>query len=168
MPATPGPLQQLAKLDPAARGLISAADTFFVASSNGGGEGPAGGMDISHRGGRAGFIAIDGETLTIPDFHGNRYFNTLGNLLLDRRAALLFIDWANGTLLHLQGEVEILWDQDGGFEGAERLWRISVTGGWRRAGALPLRWSLGEYAPQIQQTGAWSEAEVSLRPDHDT
>ena len=67
----------------------------------------------------------------------------LGNLLLDRRAALLFIDWANGTLLHLQGEVEILWDQDGGFEGAERLWRISVTGGWRRAGrpaaALVLR-----------------------------
>jgi len=129
-----------------------AADTFLVASRG------DGGVDISHRGGRPGFVGIDGDTLTIPDFRGNHYFNTLGNLLLEPRAALLFVDWTDGTLLHLQGEVEILWDQDGGFAGAERLWRIVVSGGWRRQGAINLRWLLQDYAPQLQRTGTWDGA----------
>jgi uncharacterized protein len=146
------PVEPLAGLDAAARGMIAAADTFFVASVSGGG------VDISHRGGRPGFVGIDGDTLTIPDFHGNHYFNTLGNLLLDPRAALLFVDWTDGTLLHLQGEVEILWDQDGGFGGAERLWRIVASDGWRRPGAINLRWSLQDYALQLQRTGAWDNA----------
>ncbi|MDB5402338.1 MAG: pyridoxamine 5-phosphate oxidase [Rhodopila sp.] len=150
---TPGPVEHLSDLDPAARAVIQTADTFFVASSSGGGAGAMGGMDISHRGGCPGFVAVDGQTLTIPDFRGNRYFNTLGNLLLDRRAALLFVDWTDGSLLHLQGEVEILWNQNGGFAGAERLWRVFVSHAWRRTGAMPLRWSFQQYAPQLRQTG---------------
>ena len=151
----PGPVERLAGLDGAAAGLIAGADTFFVASGSGGGAMAMGGMDISHRGGRPGFVGIEGDTLTIPDFHGNRYFNTLGNLTLDPRAALLFVDWTDGTALQLRGKVEILWDQDGGFAGAERLWRVSIDGGWRRRGALPLRWSFRDYAPQLQWTGTW-------------
>jgi predicted pyridoxine 5'-phosphate oxidase superfamily flavin-nucleotide-binding protein len=150
---TPGPMTILSGLDPDSRSAIAAADTFFVASNSGGGAGGPCRVDISHRGGRPGFVGVDGDTLTIPDFHGNHYFNTLGNLLLDRRAALLFVDWADGSLLHLQGDVDILWNQDGGYDGAERLWRISVTGGWRRRGALPLRWAFQAYAPQLLRTG---------------
>jgi predicted pyridoxine 5'-phosphate oxidase superfamily flavin-nucleotide-binding protein len=157
----PGPVDQLTSLDPDAQALIRAADTFFVASSSGSGAGAAGGVDISHRGGRPGFILLENQTLTIPDFHGNRYFNTLGNLLLDRRAALLFVDWTDGTLLHLQGEAEILWDQDGGFAGAERLWRVSIKRAWRRPGAIPLRWSFQEYASQLQRTGTWGTCSVA-------
>lgn len=164
--AAPGPVERLSGLDPAAHNLIANADAFFVASTAGRAAGKSGGMDISHRGGRPGFVAQTGDTragdtLTIPDFRGNRYFNTFGNLLLDRRAALLFVDWTDGTLLHLQGEVEILWDQDGGFAGAERLWRISVTDAWRRRGAVPLRWSFQTYAPQLQRTGVWSDDAAS-------
>jgi predicted pyridoxine 5'-phosphate oxidase superfamily flavin-nucleotide-binding protein len=160
---TPGPVEYLCGLDPEARSLIAQADTFFVATSSGRSAGERGGMDISHRGGRPGFVDIAGETLTIPDFHGNGYFNTLGNLLLDPRAALLFVDWTDGTLLHLRGKAEILWDQSGGLTGAERLWRMSLTGGWRRRNALPLRWSFQTYAPQLQRTGVWREA---LEPLH--
>ncbi|WP_158928978.1 pyridoxamine 5'-phosphate oxidase family protein [Acidisphaera sp. S103] len=155
--ATPAlPVEYLTGLDPAARSLIANADTFFVATNSGGGAGSMGGMDISHRGGRPGFVGIAGDTLTIPDFHGNGYFNTLGNLLLDPRVALLFVDWTDGTVLHLRGTVEILWNQDGGLDGAERLWRISITDGWRRRGALPLRWSFQTYAPQTLRTGVWN------------
>jgi predicted pyridoxine 5'-phosphate oxidase superfamily flavin-nucleotide-binding protein len=153
--AAPGPVEQLNGLDPAARTLVTAADTFFVATTSGSGAGGAGGIDISHRGGRPGFVRIAGDTLTIPDFHGNRYFNTLGNLLLDPRAALLFVDWSDGTLLHLQGRVDIQWHETEDFVGAERLWRISVSGGWRWPGALPLRWSLQEFAPSTLRTGLW-------------
>jgi predicted pyridoxine 5'-phosphate oxidase superfamily flavin-nucleotide-binding protein len=155
---SPGPVEHLSALDQAAQALIGAADTFFVASTSGRGAGDPGGMDMSHRGGRPGFVRIAGDTLTIPDFHGNRYFNTLGNLLLDPRAALLFVDWTDGTLLHLQGSVEILWNESEAFEGAERLWKLSITAGWRRRGALPLRWSFQDYAPQTIRTGTWPTA----------
>jgi uncharacterized protein len=161
----PGPVERLTNLDSAARGLIAAADTFFVASNSGGGAGEMGGMDISHRGGRPGFVAVDGEALTIPDFHGNNYFSTLGNFLLDPHAALLFVDWTTGTLLHLQGTVEILWDQDGGFAGAERLWRVIIRNGWRRRNALPLRWSFQDHAPQVRRTGAWSDRLLPVQTD---
>jgi predicted pyridoxine 5'-phosphate oxidase superfamily flavin-nucleotide-binding protein len=85
---TAGEVEHLARLDMAARDAVAAADTFFVASSAGANGGPAGGMDMSHRGGRPGFVRVlEGDTLEIPDYHGNGYFNTLGNLLLDPRGA---------------------------------------------------------------------------------
>ncbi len=149
----PGPVEELVGLDPAARTLIAAADTFFVASNGG----AAAGVDISHRGGRPGFVAVTDNTLTIPDFHGNHYFNTFGNFIVDPRAALLFVNWSDGTLLHLQGRVEILWDATEGFAGAERLWRFDVTRGWRRPFALPVRWIFQDYAPQTLRTGSWSQ-----------
>ena len=65
--------------------------------------GAAYGADISHRGGRPGFVRVDGDVLTIPDFRGNRYFNTLGNLIAEPRASLLFVDFETGDLLQLQG-----------------------------------------------------------------
>lgn len=154
--ASPG-AEELSGLDEAARSLISAADTHFVASAADPRQ-PHGGLDISHRGGRPGFVRIDGDVLTVPDFSGNSYFNTLGNLLQQPRAALLFIDFATGTTLQLQGTVEIVWSgpQLAGLEGAERLWRFQVVRGWRRANALPLRWSGPDYAPMTLQTGTWS------------
>jgi len=137
--AADAPPEYFIGLDRQARDRIARADTFFVATSAGG---EGGGVDVSHRGGPAGFIRIDGDTLTVPDFRGNRYFNTLGNLLLEPRAALLFIDFSNGGLLHLQGSTELLWDADAArdFPGAERLWRFHAERGGRRRGALPLRW----------------------------
>ncbi|WP_306225107.1 pyridoxamine 5'-phosphate oxidase family protein [Bosea beijingensis] len=103
---------------------------------------------------------IDGDTLTIPDFAGNSYFNTFGNLLQESRAALLFVDFATGSLLQLQGEAEIVWQGPElvRLDGTERLWRFHVKRGWRRPGALRLRWSAPEFAPTALQTGLWSVA----------
>ena len=137
-PQTPQPPRAFAGLHEAARAIVAAADTFFVASSGGGH-----GLDISHRGGPAGFARLDGDTLVIPDFSGNRYFNTLGNLLLDARAALLFIDFAAGDVLTLAGTVAISW-QDG-----MRAWRFDCAVGVLARGALPLRW----HARQPESSG---------------
>ena len=86
----PAAIESGTSLDAAGRAAIAAADTFFIASYLD----PEGvrarrGVDVSHRGGKAGFVRIDGDTLTIPDFAGNLHFNTLGNLLLNPRAGLL-------------------------------------------------------------------------------
>jgi uncharacterized protein len=143
-PAAPGPAtsEPLARLDAGTADAIARADTFFVATSARLDE-PTGGVDVSHRGGPPGFVRVDGDVLTIPDYRGNRYFNTLGNLISSPRAALLFVDFARGDLLHLQGTTEIQWSgaEVDTLDGAERLWRFHVERGWRRPGALGLRWT---------------------------
>jgi uncharacterized protein len=153
------PVEALTTLSGRARDLVAAADTLFVATRAGAGIEAHGGVDISHRGGRPGFVRIDGDRLTIPDFRGNRYFNTLGNLVTEPRAALLFVDFERGDVLQLQGRTEINWSgpEVAAFEGAERLWRFDVARGWFRPAALPLRWSFDSYAPTTERTGLWRQ-----------
>lgn len=136
--AAPQAVEHLRALDASAHQAIAHADTFFVASARS----AEAAADISHRGGHPGFVRVDGDVLTIPDFHGNRYFNTLGNLLLYPRAGLLFIDFVTGDLLHLTGDAEVDWSAPAAREGAERLWRVHVRSALRRRAALPLRWRL--------------------------
>jgi predicted pyridoxine 5'-phosphate oxidase superfamily flavin-nucleotide-binding protein len=159
-PASTLPAEAVAFPTPEALAQIARADTMFVATNAGGDNG---GVDISHRGGLPGFVKASGEVLTIPDFRGNRFFNTLGNLVLDPRAALLFVDFETGDLLHLQGRVEIDWEPpakdwpaNGWPEGVQRQWRFIVERAWRRPAALPLRWTFGDYSPVTLGTAAWN------------
>lgn len=148
-------IDALAALDPAATALIEQADTFFVATRARQDAGVSHGADISHRGGRPGFVRVEGDTLTIPDFAGNRYFNTLGNMIGEPRAALLFMDFETGDLLQLQGMAEIDWagDHASALVGAERMWRFHIVRGWRRAAGSPLCASPPDYAPTTLRTG---------------
>jgi ferredoxin-NADP reductase len=140
-------------LSDADRAFLARADTFFIASANMADDaGFARGVDVSHRGGAPGFVHIDdAATLTTPDFTGNKFFNTIGNLLHDPRAGLLFIDFASGDLLYLAVRSEIIWQgaELAAFEGAERLMRFHVQEVRRSKGVLPFRWSDVEYAPQF-------------------
>jgi len=143
--------------------LVRKADTLFIASASPGAHGgdPVEGVDVSHRGGKAGFVRIDtheGRTvLTVPDFAGNLAFNTLGNLALNPRAGLLFVDFTTGGMLSLTGSTEIVWDgpEVAAFTGAQRLLRFrSEEGVWIESAISP-RWSAPEAAPQLAATGAW-------------
>lgn len=144
-------------LNDRARSLIRSADSFLVASSSGSEPLSHGGVDISHRGGRPGFVAVNGETLTIPDFAGNRYFNTLGNFLRHPRAALLFIDFETGDLLHLEGRVSVDWFPDPACEGAQRSWTVVPDAIRRRPCGLPLRWAFGDWSPATLATGCYPD-----------
>ena len=92
--------------------LITNADTFFIASSFDDGKALNNrGVDMSHRGGESGFISINVKgQLLVEDYYGNGFFNTLGNLLHNPIASLLFFDWQNGHILQLTVSSEILWD----------------------------------------------------------
>lgn len=154
------PPEHLDALDPAARAMIEAADTFFVASyvDLPGGQRQ---VDASHRGGKPGFVRIDAEgTLTIPDFAGNLHFNTLGNLLANPRAGLLFVDFATGDMLHLTGETAVILDSPdiAAFQGAERLWTFTPRKLVRRRAALPLRFDFLDWSPNSLMTGDWQQA----------
>ena len=123
-------------LDAHARALITAADTLFVASYVDLPEGRQ--VDVSHRGGPPGFVQIDAAgTLTIPDYAGNRFFNTLGNISLQPRVGLLFVDFVRGELVQLSGEAELLLDPDDprvrALPGAERAWTVRPRAVVRRS-----------------------------------
>lgn len=153
------PAEHLEGLDEAARRLIRNADTCFVASYIEQADGRRA-VDVSHRGGQAGFIRVEGNCLTLPDFAGNLHFNTLGNLLLNPRAGLLLIDFATGELLQLSGSTQLILEgpQIQAFQGAERLWQLQVERLVRRPAALALRWQFQGYSPNSLLTGSWAEA----------
>lgn len=152
--------EALTALDADARALIQRSDTLFIATHA---PASAGGADVSHRGGRPGFVKIeDDRSFLVPDFTGNFFFMTLGNLQLNPRAGVLFIDFDTGDLLTLTGTAEVVWDGDElkAFDGAERGWRFRMDGGWRLREALPLRWAFRDLSPNSALTGTWVEAEA--------
>lgn len=105
-------------LSPSTRDLIRRSDTFFLATIAQGH-----GADVSHRGGPPGFVELAGDVLTWPDYAGNSMFNSLGNIEVDPRAGLLFIDFRSGAVVHLAGRARINWDMEEARSrpGAERL-----------------------------------------------
>lgn len=156
----PRSIEALGRLDADARRLIDQADTLFIAT-----QAPGGGADVSHRGGRPGFVKMEDDgSLLVPDFAGNSFFMTLGNLQLNPRAGLLFIDFEHGSLLTLTGTAEVVWDGDAlkTFDGAERAWRFRLETGWWLRGALPLRWAYRDESPHSAITGTWAESEARL------
>lgn len=150
------------RFDEKIRTLIEKADTFFIASATESREPgkPESGVDVSHRGGAAGFIKVeDDRTFLVPDYAGNFFFNTLGNLLVNPRAGILFPDFDTGGLVHLAGTVEIIWsgaevDQ---LPGAQRAWRFTLDHGITRPDALPMRFAFGEFSPRSLKTGTWHQ-----------
>jgi len=157
-----GPVvHESAQLDDDARRIIAQADTLFIATAYAGDKaqaGRAGGVDVSHRGGKPGFVRVEADgTLTVPDFVGNYFFNTLGNLVVNPRAGLLFIDFDTGDLLYLAVTADIIWDgpEVDAFAGAQRLMRFKVQSMRLVESSLPLRWGEAELSPVLEATGAW-------------
>lgn len=153
-------------LDQSAQDLIAAADTFFVASYvMAEGESTISGVDVSHRGGSPGFIKVEGNTLTIPDYSGNNFFNTLGNFLENPKAGLLFVDFDSGNTLQISGSAELLLEESkeiDAFKGAERGWKVTVEKSIRTIDAVPFRANLQEYSPHSLITGTWQQSAATL------
>ncbi len=105
--------------------------------------------------------------LTIPDFAGNLFFNTLGNFMLNPRAGLLFVDFATGDMLQMTGEAEVILasPEIDAFQGAERLWHFRPRQVIYRPDGSPLRWSFGQagWSPNSLMTGDWQQTEDRLR-----
>lgn len=153
-------------LNEATRQIVARADTLFIATAHPDahrGTARSHGVDVSHRGGKPGFVRAAGDdTLILPDFTGNRFFNTLGNVMLNPRAGLLFIDFETGDLLYIAADAQIVFDSPevDAFAGAERLLRFGIRHVRHVVGSLPLRWS-GEVqiSPFLANTGDWRRLE---------
>lgn len=142
-----------ASLTEAQRAWIRGADTFFIASAN-----PGEGADASHRGGTPGFVTVEGDRLSWPDYAGNMMFNTIGNLLSHPWAGLAFPDFPTGAVLLLSGRVSIGWTPTASelAAGAERMLHLEVERVVELEGAIPFSTRLEEPSPF--NPGVWKDA----------
>lgn len=83
--------------------------------------------DCSYKGGMPGFVrVIDPRTLAFPSYDGNGMFRSLGNILVNPKVGLLFIDFQRPNRMRVKG-VASLHDDDellGAFEGAQLIVRV--------------------------------------------
>lgn len=148
---TAAEIELLEELDADARYLIGATDTLMVASTTQRSQNQ-GGVDISHRGGLPGFVQLEQGKLRIPDYSGNRYMNTLGNLLTEPRCALLLLDFQQGAALHIQGRATIEWEAAP--EGlTERYWTVEIDRVWRIRQLMPAAGLRVDYADSSLAAG---------------
>ncbi|MEM8813803.1 MAG: pyridoxamine 5'-phosphate oxidase family protein [Pseudomonadota bacterium] len=142
---------------------IGAADTLFIGTGyQGEADARSTGYDASHRGGEPGFVNIvDRNRLRIPDYAGNNFFNTIGNLLSNPRVGLVFVDFGTGGLLHVTGRAEIDWEPDPAREpGARRAIEVTIETVVDRPSALSLRWDTdGSAVRSLTVSRKESEAE---------
>lgn len=146
--------------DKVPRALITRADMFFIASRTAEiTADPRSGIDASHRGGKPGFVRVaEDGMLSFPDFSGNMFFNTLGNIQSDPRVGLFFPDFASGDAVFVAGRAHVEW---GGpdveaFDGAERFVHIVPERTVLAKQALPIIGQLKEAWPRLEQTGEWA------------
>jgi hypothetical protein len=106
------------------RAFIAAASMVFVASADADGQ-----PDCSYKGGLPGFVRVlDERTLCLPDYDGNGMYRTWGNVLVNPRVGLLFLDFERGRRLRVNGRAVVAADDPllGEFPGAVFLVRIAA------------------------------------------
>ena len=85
------------------RAFIGGASMFFLATADAEGQ-----PDCSYKGGLPGFVRIaDERTLVFPDYDGNGMFRSLGNILVNPKVGLLFVDFEQGDRMRVNGMGEI-------------------------------------------------------------
>jgi uncharacterized protein len=111
--------------------FVGMRDSFYMATVS-----ETGWPYVQHRGGPAGFVrVVDPNTLGFPDFSGNRQFVSIGNLQVDDRVSLFFMDYPNRARLKVLGRIKTSKDPAilGGFalEGysakIERVFLVEVA-----------------------------------------
>lgn len=145
-------------IDANAIALIENADTFFIASrTKYFDEDKRSGIDASHRGGKSGFVKVEDNKLKFPDFRGNGFFNTLGNIESDSRVGLFFPDFATGNAVFVAGQASILWDKEAreGLNGAERIVEIKIEQSVYLPVFMAMTAELEEFSPVLQGTSIW-------------
>lgn len=95
---------------PVLRQTIGQADSFFIGSGI-----RQTRIDVAQRRGESGFVLIDDDaTLIWEDYPGNNLFQTLGNIVSEPAVALLFLDFAKGAFVRLEGQALVCWDNTDG------------------------------------------------------
>ena len=84
--------------------------------------------DCSYKGGVPGFVRVaDDGALLFPSYDGNGMFRSLGNLLVNARVGLLFIDFESPHRVRVQGTAQFLREHPVMAEYAEAQYLVLIT-----------------------------------------
>jgi len=88
--------------------FIAGQAMFFLSTAD-----EQGWPECSYKGGVPGFVRVlDAQTLAFPSYDGNGMFRSLGNVLVNSRVGLLFIDFERPRRLRVQGLATLSFDGD--------------------------------------------------------
>jgi uncharacterized protein len=103
------------------KAFVDGSTMFFLATADGEGQ-----ADCSYKGGVPGFVRVTGPSeLSFPSYDGNGMFRSLGNVLVNPRVGILFIDFEKPRRLRVLGTAT-LSDDIAGFEGAQLVVRVQA------------------------------------------
>lgn len=115
---------------------------------------------MNQRGGRPGFVRVrsDGRTLVIPDYSGNRFMQSLGNIEHTPVAGVTIPGFVDGSMLYVTGVARNHYGEDAKkiMLQARLVTTVEVTGYTFVADALPVRQSTGSpilrspYSPPVR------------------
>lgn len=95
--------------------MITTADTVFIASIYKSSPETASQFPshagMNARGGLPGFIRVlpsDGRSVVLPDYSGNRFMSSLGNIESSRLAGFTIVSFETGDILYLTGKARVL------------------------------------------------------------
>jgi ferredoxin-NADP reductase/predicted pyridoxine 5'-phosphate oxidase superfamily flavin-nucleotide-binding protein len=131
-------------LSPAAVELLQRASTLFVATRHVDRDPRETDMGFNHRGGPPGFLRSfedeRGAHLVLPDYSGNRFYQSLGNVESDPVMGLAVPDFETGALLQVTGRARNLFDDEAArlMPGATLVTVLSVDEAYLTDGALDL------------------------------
>jgi uncharacterized protein len=104
------------------REFVARSSMFFLATADAEGQ-----PDVSYKGGVPGFVrVVDDETLAFPDYDGNGMFKSLGNILVNPKVGLLFIDFEHPDRMRVNGTATVSADDPllSEFPGAQSIVRV--------------------------------------------
>lgn len=133
------------------RAFVERSPLFFLATTD-----ADGWPEVSYKGGLPGFVRVIGpQTLIFPSYDGNGMFRSLGNILLNPRVGLLFIDFEHPERLRINGTAVLSPDDRllGQFPGAQLLVRVEVKHLFPNCPRYIHRMRLESYSTFVPQRG---------------
>ena len=137
---------------------------FFLATAD-----ADGWPDCSYKGGEPGFVqVVADDTLAFPSYDGNGMFRSLGNVLVNPKVGLLFIDFERPNRMRVNGTASVHDDDEllAGFEGAQLVVKVRARDIFPNCPRYIHRMTLVErskYTPragQVPPTPEWKEMDV--------
>ena len=139
------------RLTPEQRRFIDRADMFFIATCD-----HRGLPTCSYKGGDPGFVTVvDDGCIAFPNYDGNGKYQSMGNLLKNPNAGLLFIDFVEQARLRLQGVVSID-EQDAlirQYPGAQFIARVAITEVYSNCARYIHKYELVERSQYVPRQG---------------
>jgi len=109
---------------PEHKAFIERRDMFFIATAS-----EQGWPECSYKGGEPGFVRVlDEHTLAFPLYEGNGMYLSGGNVTVNPKVAMLFVDFEGGTRLRLSGTARVTPDDPllATYPGSQLVVRVRV------------------------------------------